>query len=59
MTELSPVAFIPQLPAKNLATIGVPVINTFAKISCPDTGKALGHNEKGELCVKGPQVGSQ
>lgn len=57
MTELSPAATMPPLPPKDLATIGLPVANSFGKIINPDTGECLGVHESGELWIKGPQVG--
>ncbi|KAG8297974.1 hypothetical protein J6590_025191 [Homalodisca vitripennis] len=56
LTEMSPVATVPLFPAKNLATVGVPLSNTLGKIINPETGEALGPNQSGELCFKGPQV---
>lgn len=58
MSELSPIATLTPLPPKNLDTVGVPVPSTFAKVIYLGTGDSRGPYEPGELCIKGPQVGS-
>jgi acyl-CoA synthetase (AMP-forming)/AMP-acid ligase II len=40
----------------NVASIGPPVPNTESKVVDVATGRALGSNEEGEICVRGPQV---
>ncbi|XP_075232412.1 uncharacterized protein LOC142330838 [Lycorma delicatula] len=55
LTETSPVALIPPNTYKNMSTVGLPAPLTKAKI-IDDNGKSLGLNEKGEVCIKGPQV---
>jgi acyl-CoA synthetase (AMP-forming)/AMP-acid ligase II len=58
MTELSPVSHIltPRKVHNKIGSCGTPVPNTVTKIIDLSTGEALGRNEKGELCVKGPQM---
>lgn len=56
MTESSPVTHFQPAEGAILGGCGVPVPNTIAKIIDIDTGRALGPNEVGELCVAGPQV---
>jgi acyl-CoA synthetase (AMP-forming)/AMP-acid ligase II len=36
--------------------VGVPAPNTEAKVINLETGEALGPNQEGEVCVRGPQV---
>ncbi|KAH3853329.1 hypothetical protein DPMN_095851 [Dreissena polymorpha] len=55
MTELSPVASIDVEPV-TIGTVGPLVPNCEAKILDLDTGASLGHNEVGEVCIRGPQV---
>ena len=57
LTEASPVTHANPLEGRfKNGTIGLPVPNTDIKIVDPATGKELGINEPGELCIKGPQV---
>ena len=56
MTETSPVVTLAHKDNYKIGSCGVLVPNTKAKIVDLDTGMALGPNERGELCVKGPQV---
>ena len=49
------IAFAPKENPK-IGSCGVLIANTKGKIVDIDTGKALGPNQRGELCVKGPQV---
>jgi acyl-CoA synthetase (AMP-forming)/AMP-acid ligase II len=58
LTETSPVTHFgaadpEQTPA---GSIGVLLPNTEAKVISPASGLALGHNEDGELWIRGPQV---
>ena len=39
-----------------IGSCGVLLPNTEGKIVDLETGKAVGPNQTGELCVKGPQV---
>ena len=55
MTETSPVATVNPIDAVKLGTIGIPVPSTLCKI-IDDAGNELPIGERGELCVKGPQV---
>lgn len=55
MTETSPVATVNPIQKIQLGTIGIPVASTLCKI-IDDDGNELGLGERGELCVKGPQV---
>lgn len=58
MTETSPVTHSsPADPAAvKFGSVGVPAPNTECKIVNLETGEALGRNQEGELCVRGPQV---
>ncbi len=55
MTETSPVATVNPIDAVQIGTIGIPVPSTLCKI-IDDDGNELPIGERGELCVKGPQV---
>jgi acyl-CoA synthetase (AMP-forming)/AMP-acid ligase II len=58
MTETSPVTHSsPADPTKTkLGSVGPPAPNTECKIVDPVSGEAVGPNEEGEVCVRGPQV---
>lgn len=58
MTETSPVTHSSPAPPKPLkyGSVGVPAPNTECKIIDLETGAPLGPNERGEVCVRGPQV---
>ncbi|XP_039293591.1 4-coumarate--CoA ligase 1 isoform X3 [Nilaparvata lugens] len=56
LTETSPVCLLPRNNNRNLSTVGSPTSITKAKIIDTSTGKILGPNEHGELCIYGPQV---
>ena len=56
MTELSPLALVTPEKIAKIGSCGVLLPNTEAKIVDLETGIALGPNQTGELCVKGPQV---
>jgi len=58
LTETSPVTHATRADAPRLriAGIGQPVPNTEVKVVGPAMGAALGPNEEGEICVRGPQV---
>src|SRR4030095_2037017 len=45
----------PPLPVK-FGSVGVPAPNTECKIIDLETGEALGAGERGEVCVRGPQI---
>ncbi|PRB81483.1 long-chain-fatty-acid--CoA ligase FadD1 [Pseudomonas sp. MYb185] len=55
MTETSPVVSVNPANAIRLGTIGIPVPSTLCKVIDED-GQELSLGERGELCVKGPQV---
>jgi acyl-CoA synthetase (AMP-forming)/AMP-acid ligase II len=58
MTETSPVTHSsPADPAQvKFGAVGVCAPNTECKIVSLETGTALGPNQEGELCVRGPQI---
>ena len=58
MTETSPVTHSSPAPPHTIkfGSVGVPAPNTECKIVDLDTGEALGAGERGEVCVRGPQV---
>ncbi|MBF7729656.1 long-chain-fatty-acid--CoA ligase FadD1 [Pseudomonas sp. N040] len=55
MTETSPVATFNPIDHNQLGTIGIPLPSTLCKV-IDDNGVELPLGERGELCVKGPQV---
>jgi len=58
MTETSPVTHstpAPPWPVK-FGSVGVPAPNTECKIVDLETGEQLGVGERGEVCVRGPQI---
>ena len=56
LTETSPVATCNPIDGtERIGTIGIPLPNTDIKV-IDDDGKQLANGEKGELCIKGPQV---
>lgn len=58
LTETSPITHIPAkwMPEIRSESIGIPIIDTDAKIVNPETLKELEPGEIGELLIKGPQV---
>ncbi|XP_014239824.1 4-coumarate--CoA ligase-like [Cimex lectularius] len=56
LTETAPVVCNMIKGKKLYASVGPPVANTSVKIMDIQTKQALGNNEEGEICVKGPQV---
>ncbi len=58
MTETSPVTHSsPADPAQvKFGSVGVPAPNTECKVIDLETGAALGPNQEGEVCVRGPQM---
>ena len=58
LTETSPIVSINPINDKYNGSIGLPVPSTDILI-IDDSGKPLGYEEPGELCVKGPQVMSK
>jgi long-chain acyl-CoA synthetase len=55
MTETSPVVSVNPFQNIQIGTIGIPVPSTLCKV-IDDAGNDLPMGERGELCVKGPQV---
>jgi acyl-CoA synthetase (AMP-forming)/AMP-acid ligase II len=58
MTETSPVTHTSPAPPGlvKFGSVGVPAPNTDVKIVDLETGAALGRGERGEVCVRGPQI---
>ncbi len=57
MTETSPVSTMnPSNGKKKLGTVGMPFLNTEAKIVDPASNAEVPVGEPGEVCVKGPLV---
>ena len=58
MTETSPVTHSSPAPPHEVkfGSVGVPAPNTECKIVDLETSEALGPGERGEVCVRGPQV---
>lgn len=58
MTETSPVTHSSPAPPRELkfGSVGVPAPNTECMIVDLETGEALPSGERGEVCVRGPQV---
>lgn len=58
LTETSPVTHsspAPPLPVK-FGSVGIPAPNTECKVVDLETGDELGPGERGEVCVRGPQI---
>ncbi|KAJ1913915.1 hypothetical protein IWQ60_009024 [Tieghemiomyces parasiticus] len=55
MTELSPVSHMAPRESRYVNSIGVLMPNTEARF-VDDSGRVLGYNQTGELCIRGPQV---
>ena len=58
MSETSPIALMTSLDDEVNGSCGVLVPNTEAKVIDVGSGKTLGSNQRGELCIRGPQVPS-
>lgn len=57
LTESAPVACVNPIEGLNKAgSIGFPVQNTVIEIIDTETGKEAAPGERGELCIRGPQV---
>ena len=56
MTELSPVGTMTAAHDEVLGSCGILLPNTQGKVVDVETGEALPVRERGELCIKGPQV---
>jgi long-chain acyl-CoA synthetase len=55
MTETSPIVSVNPIQNIQIGTIGIPLPSTLCKV-IDDAGNDLPLGERGELCVKGPQV---
>jgi long-chain acyl-CoA synthetase len=57
MTETSPVSTMnPMKGTRKLGTIGMPFLNTEAKLVDPGTGEEVPLGQAGEICIRGPLV---
>jgi len=58
MTELSPVSHLIRVSTRNkkFTSVGSVIAETQCKVIDISTGKALGPDQQGEICVKGPQM---
>jgi acyl-CoA synthetase (AMP-forming)/AMP-acid ligase II len=58
MTETSPVTHSSPAPPQPMkfGSVGVAAPNTECKIVDLESGETLGANQKGEVCVRGPQI---
>ena len=56
MTETSPIVTLAPKEDLKIGSCGVLFPNTQAKIVDLESGEPLGPNQRGELCVKGPQI---
>jgi acyl-CoA synthetase (AMP-forming)/AMP-acid ligase II len=58
MTETSPVTHSSPAPPMviKFGSVGVPAPNTECKVIDLETGEALGYGQRGEVCVRGPQI---
>lgn len=58
MTETSPVTHSSPAPPRQLkyGSVGVPAPNTECKVVDLETGEALPSGQRGEVCVRGPQI---
>ena len=56
LTEVTGGISSTQKGVKKYDSVGILAINTFGKVIDLETFQALGPNEEGEICLKGPQV---
>ena len=56
MTELAPVGTMNDMKNEVLGSCGIVLTQSEAKIVDLSTGEALPAWERGELCIRGPQV---
>lgn len=57
LTETSPVVCVNPTAGENKAgSIGLPLPGTIVELLDPETRKPVAQGERGELCVRGPQV---
>ena len=59
MSETSPIGLIAPMHDCLEGSCGVNVPNTLLKVADVKTGEPLGPNQRGEICLKGPQVGTR
>ena len=57
MTELAPAGILTAVDEVHPGSCGRLCINTEAKFVDMETGELLGPNQRGELAIRGPQVG--
>ena len=56
LTETSPATHFSRPRNSKIGSVGPPLSRTQSKVVDIDTGEALGPHQRGELCIKGPQV---
>jgi len=56
MTETSPVTHSSPAEGIKFGSVGVLAPNTECKVVSVETGEMVGPNERGEICVRGPQI---
>lgn len=57
LTESSPIACInPTDNTTKSGSIGLPIPGTIVELQNPETGELVAQGERGEVCIKGPQV---
>jgi acyl-CoA synthetase (AMP-forming)/AMP-acid ligase II len=56
MTETSPVTHSSPAEGIKFGSVGVLAPNTECKLVSIETGEMVGPNERGEVCVRGPQI---
>lgn len=57
LTEMSSNAVFPRCDSCNkIGSVGTPLVHNNLKIIDPETGKELGYNEVGEICLTGPTL---
>ncbi|HST50597.1 MAG TPA: 4-coumarate--CoA ligase family protein [Pyrinomonadaceae bacterium] len=56
MTETSPATHVSMPGMEKPGSVGVCVPNTECKVVSVETGEELGAGERGEICIRGPQV---
>jgi len=56
MTETGPLGLVTPTTRPKIGSCGVLLPNTEAKIVDPSSGSSLPANQRGELCLKGPQI---
>jgi acyl-CoA synthetase (AMP-forming)/AMP-acid ligase II len=56
MTETSPATHVSMPGMNKPGSVGVCVPNTESRVVSVETGEELGAGERGEICIRGPQV---